>query len=261
MRDGRTTDSPLLLAYRGHRPPVRPVWFMRQAGRSLPEYRAARAGTDMLDACLTPDLAAEITLQPVRRHRVDAAILFSDIVVPLRLAGVDVEIVAGTGPVVARPVRTPADVAALPTWTRRRWRPITAAAASAVRELGATPLIGFAGAPFTVASYLVEGGPSRDHLRTKALMHADPPTWHALAGWVAADDRRVPARAGAGRRVGGAALRLLGRRAEPRTTTGASSRRTPRPCWPPWPTSACRGCTSAWAPVSCWSPCATPART
>ena len=99
---------------RAQRPATRPVWFMRQAGRSLPEYRTVRGATGMLEACLTPDLATEITLQPVRRHRVDAAILFSDIVVPLKLAGIDVEIVPGTGPVVAHPVRTAADVAALP---------------------------------------------------------------------------------------------------------------------------------------------------
>ncbi len=185
LRDGRTAGSALVAAYRGRRPPVRPVWFMRQAGRSLPEYRATRAGTGMLEACLTPELAAEITLQPVRRHRVDAAILFSDIVVPLRLAGVGVEIVAGTGPVVANPVRTAADVAALPDLDPAALAPIERAAAMTVAELGPVPLIGFAGAPFTLASYLVEGGPSRDHLRTKALMHADPDAWHALAGWVA----------------------------------------------------------------------------
>jgi uroporphyrinogen decarboxylase len=182
LRDGRTGSSALISAYRGRRPPVRPIWLMRQAGRSLPEYRATRAGTGMLEACLTPELAAEITMQPVRRHRVDAAILFSDIVVPLRLAGVGVEIVAGTGPVVAQPVRTAADVAALPELDPAALAPIRRAAALTVAELGAVPLIGFAGAPFTLASYLVEGGPSRDHLRTKALMHADPEGWRALAG-------------------------------------------------------------------------------
>ncbi len=158
---------------------------MRQAGRSLPEYRKIRGSTGMLQACLTPELAAEITLQPVRRHGVDAAILFSDIVVPLALAGVDVDIVAGTGPVVAHPVRDDADVFALPELDPAALAPVSGAAAIAVAELGAVPLIGFAGAPFTVASYLVQGGPSRDHLRTRALMHAAPDTWHALAGWVA----------------------------------------------------------------------------
>lgn len=158
---------------------------MRQAGRSLPEYRAARAGTDMLDACLTPDLAAELTVQPVRRHGVDAAILFSDIVVPLRLAGVAVTIVPGRGPVLDSPVRTAAEVDRLPELDPAALAPISRAASLAAAELGGVPLIGFAGAPFTVASYLVEGGPSRDQLRTRAMMHADPDAWHALAGWVA----------------------------------------------------------------------------
>jgi len=185
LRDGRTGDAPLLRAYRGERTARRPVWFMRQAGRSLPEYRAARSGTDMLDACLTPELAAELTLQPVRRHGVDAAILFSDIVVPLRLAGVPVTIVPGRGPVVAEPVRTAADVARLPELDPDALEPIARAASLAADELGRIPLIGFAGAPFTVASYLVEGGPSRDQLRTRAMMHADPDAWHALASWVA----------------------------------------------------------------------------
>ena len=183
--DGRTANAPLLAAYRGEVPEHRPVWFMRQAGRSLPEYRAVRAGTGMLESCLTPDLTIEITLQPVRRHRVDAAILFSDIVIPLKLAGVDVEIVPGTGPVVANPVRTAADVAALPPLDPAALAPITAAAAGTAQALGNIPLIGFAGAPFTLASYLVEGGPSREHLRTKAMMHGDPATWNALASWVA----------------------------------------------------------------------------
>jgi uroporphyrinogen decarboxylase len=139
----------------------------------------------MLDSCLDPELAAEITLQPVRRHDVDAAILFSDIVVPLRLAGLGVEIVAGVGPVVDQPIRTAADVRSLPELDPEALRPIREAVALAVAELGDTPLIGFAGAPFTVASYLIEGGPSRDLPRTKALMRDDPATWHALLGWVA----------------------------------------------------------------------------
>ena len=185
LRDGRTASAPVITAYRGEPTVGHPVWFMRQAGRSLPEYQAARRGTGMLEACLTPDLAAEITLQPVRRHRVDAAILFSDIVVPLKLAGIGVEIVPGTGPVVDRPVRTAADVAALPELDPAALAPISLAAGHCVQALGSTPLIGFAGAPFTLASYLVEGGPSREHLRTKALMHSNPGTWHALAGWVA----------------------------------------------------------------------------
>ncbi|MFC5949850.1 uroporphyrinogen decarboxylase [Pseudonocardia lutea] len=177
--------SAFLAAARGERPERLPVWFMRQAGRSLPEYRALRADTGMLQACLTPDLTCEITMQPVRRHRVDAAILFSDIVVPLHTAGIAVDIVPGTGPVVASPVRTAADVAGLPTLHPGQVEPVTDAVALLLRELGETPLIGFAGAPFTLASYLVEGGPSRNHERTKALMHAAPEVWHALMAHLA----------------------------------------------------------------------------
>ena len=180
-----TAASPLVRALRGERSETVPVWFMRQAGRSLPEYRAARAGTTMLDACLDPALAAEITLQPVRRHGVDAAIFFSDIVVPLRLAGVDVDIVPGTGPVLARPVRTADDVARLPALDPSALAPVAEGVARTVAELGPTPLIGFAGAPFTLAAYLVEGGPSKDHLAARALMHADPAAWDALMAWTA----------------------------------------------------------------------------
>lgn len=158
---------------------------MRQAGRSLPEYRELRVGTDMLDACLNPELASEITLQPVRRHGVDAGIFFSDIVIPVRLSGVDVRIVAGRGPVLESPVRTAADVAALPPLEPEALDPIREAVALTVAELGTTPLIGFAGAPYTLASYLVEGGPSKEQLRTRALMHSDPETWAALLGWCA----------------------------------------------------------------------------
>lgn len=172
--------APLLVAAHGGTPSRAPVWFMRQAGRSLPEYRAARAGTAMLDSCFTPDLVTEVTLQPVRRHGVDAAILFSDIVVPLKAAGIDLEIVPGTGPVVANPVRSAADVAALPRLEPAQVAAVAQAVRQLVGELGDTPLIGFAGAPFTLASYLVEGGPSRNHERTKALMYSDPHTWHAL---------------------------------------------------------------------------------
>jgi uroporphyrinogen decarboxylase len=185
LMDGRTAGSPLITAYRGGKPARRPVWFMRQAGRSLPEYRQAREGTAMLEACLKPDLAAEITLQPVRRHDVDAGIFFSDIVVPLKLAGVDVDIVPGVGPVFANPVRTAADVARLPQLEDAALEPIREAVRLTVAELGATPLIGFAGAPFTLAAYMVEGRPSRDHLGPRTMMHADPQAWQALAGWAA----------------------------------------------------------------------------
>ncbi|GAA1969738.1 uroporphyrinogen decarboxylase [Microbacterium deminutum] len=162
------------------------MWFMRQAGRSLPEYRELRVGTDMLETCLTPELASEITLQPVRRHGVDAAIFFSDIVIPVKLAGVDVRIVAGRGPVLEKPVRTAADVAALPPLDPEALEPIREAVAATVARLGETPLIGFAGAPYTLASYLVEGGPSKEQLRTRAMMHSDPATWSALLSWCAA---------------------------------------------------------------------------
>jgi len=185
LLDGRTADSPLIRAYRGARPETLPVWFMRQAGRSLPEYRELRVGTKMLDACLDPELASEITLQPVRRHGVDAGIFFSDIVVPIKLAGVDVDIVPGRGPVLAEPIRSAADVAALAPLEPDALAPIAAGVARTVAQLGSTPLIGFAGAPFTLAAYLVEGGPSKDHLRARTLMHSDPETWDALLSWAA----------------------------------------------------------------------------
>src|SRR5690349_6207828 len=128
--------SAFLAAARGERPERLPVWFMRQAGRSLPEYRALRADTGMLQACLTPDLTCEITLQPVRRHGVDAAILFSDIVVPLHAAGIAVDIVPGTGPVIADPVRTAADVERLPGLHVDQVAPVAEAVGLLVRELG-----------------------------------------------------------------------------------------------------------------------------
>lgn len=180
-----TAASPLLRALRGQRPDRHPVWFMRQAGRSLPEYRQVREGIGMLDSCLMPDLVREITMQPVRRHDVDAAIFFSDIVVPLRLAGVDVEIQPGVGPVLGRAVRTADDVAALPVLEDAALDVIREAVAATVAELGPRPLIGFAGAPFTLAAYMVEGRPSRDHFGPRRMMHADPETWAALAGWAA----------------------------------------------------------------------------
>ena len=179
------SEAPLLVAARGGKPSRTPVWFMRQAGRSLPEYRALREGTAMLDACMDPEMVCEITMQPVRRHDVDAAILFSDIVVPLKAAGVDLDIVPGTGPVVANPVRTAEAVAALPELAVDQVQPVLDAIGLLLKELGGVPLIGFAGAPFTLASYLIEGGPSRNHERTKALMHGSPDVWHALLGKLA----------------------------------------------------------------------------
>ena len=173
-------ESPLLRAARGETVPHTPVWFMRQAGRSLPEYRAIREGVGMLESCMDPALVTEITLQPVRRYGVDAAIFFSDIVLPLKAVGVDLDIVPGVGPVVATPVRTLADVEAIPDLEPGHVPFVTEAVGSLVAELGAVPLIGFAGAPFTVASYLVEGGPSKDHAKTKSMMFGAPDVWDAL---------------------------------------------------------------------------------
>ncbi len=158
---------------------------MRQAGRSLPEYRAIRSGISMLDSCSRADLVTEITLQPVRRYGVDAAIFFSDIVLPLKALGVDLDIVSGVGPVVAQPFRTRADLDRLPELTADHVPFVTEAIKLLVAELGATPLIGFAGAPYTLASYLVEGGPSKNHEQTKALMYGDPELWHDLAARLA----------------------------------------------------------------------------
>ena len=219
----------LLAALNGQRPARTPVWFMRQAGRSLPEYRQLRAQVNlpMLEACLNPQVVVQATLQPVRRHGVDAAIFFSDIMVPLRLAGVDVEIKPQVGPVLSTPIRTRDDVERLlgcgfgqGTWvshdgaTHQGAEGVAAlreAIALILSELGTpaqapkpgalqqgvpqplaqaqptdwTPLIGFGGAPFTLAAYLVEGKPSRDHLAARSLMHADPPTWDLLMRWCA----------------------------------------------------------------------------
>ncbi|MGV0992785.1 MAG: uroporphyrinogen decarboxylase [Mycobacterium sp.] len=174
------SDSPYLQAATGRKPTRTPVWFMRQAGRSLPEYRELRARNTMMEACFDPELISEITLQPVRRHGVDAAILFSDIVVPLRGAGIDLDIVPDVGPVIAHPIRTEGDVRALEGLQLQRVSAVADAIGLLLPALGEVPLIGFAGAPFTLASYLVEGGPSKLHERTKAMMFSEPSTWHAL---------------------------------------------------------------------------------
>ncbi len=193
-------ESAFVKAALGEPVPHTPVWFMRQAGRSLPEYRKVREGVGMLESCMRPDLITEITLQPVRRYGVDAAIFFSDIVLPLKAVGVDLDIKPGVGPVVASPVRTLADVERIPDLTPEHVPFITEAVGLLVAELGATPLIGFAGAPFTVASYLVEGGPSKEHALTKAMMHGAPDVWDALLrkiGGIAAAYLRVQVEAGA----------------------------------------------------------------
>lgn len=157
-----------------------PVWFMRQAGRALPEYRAVRERVTLVEITQDAALCAEVTLQPVRRLGVDAAILFADITTPLPGLGVAVEIREGFGPVIERPVRTAADVASL-----QRFEPVAAVgplleAIRFIRAASPVPLIGFAGAPFTLACYLVEGGPSRSFVRTKALLRSDPSTWASL---------------------------------------------------------------------------------
>jgi uroporphyrinogen decarboxylase len=157
-----------------------PVWFMRQAGRSLPEYRASRQGIGMLESCMQPELVAEITLQPVRRYGVDAAVLYSDIMLPLKAAGVELDIVAGRGPVIGRPVRATGDLDQLePLDPAQLWY-VSESVELITGQLGEVPLIGFAGAPFTLASYLVEGGPSRDYAATKALMISEPSLWHEM---------------------------------------------------------------------------------
>ncbi|HEY4753319.1 MAG TPA: uroporphyrinogen decarboxylase [Candidatus Limnocylindrales bacterium] len=173
-------DARFLRAVRRASVDATPVWFMRQAGRALPEYRAVREKATLLEITRDPALCAEVTLQPVRRLGVDAAILFADITTPLAGMGVAFDIVEGRGPVIEHPVRTAADVAAL-----RAFEPEAAVAPlleaiALIRRESPVPLIGFAGAPFTLACYLVEGGPSRDFLNTKRLMHADPTTWERL---------------------------------------------------------------------------------
>ena len=163
----RPEQSPFIQACRREPVPYTPVWYMRQAGRSLPEYRKMREGVSMLDSCMRPDLITEITLQPLRRYDVDAAILFSDIVVPLRAVGIDVDIKTGVGPVVATPVRTSADLERLRPLEPGDVPYVTEAVGMLVAELNDRPLIGFAGGPFTLASYLVEGGRPRTTTRPR----------------------------------------------------------------------------------------------
>jgi uroporphyrinogen decarboxylase len=178
---------PLLVrALRGEPVERVPVWFMRQAGRSLPEYRELRHGRTLMELAMTPELAAEVTLQPVRRHGVDAAVLFSDIVVPLWAVGVDVEIQPGVGPVVAQPVRSAGDVQRLRPLEPSEDLPELAEAVRLVCSELTVPLVGFAGGPFTLASYLIEGGPSKAQARTKALMLSAPALFDELLRRLAA---------------------------------------------------------------------------
>jgi uroporphyrinogen decarboxylase len=191
--------APLLVRVARREPVERtPVWFMRQAGRSLPEYRAIRESHSFFDVAQTPELCAEVTLQPVARHDVDAAVLFADIMSPVLTMGIDVELVEGVGPVVATPIRTRADVEKLRTGDPDER--ILEAIRIVRRDLAEEKaLIGFCGAPFTVAGYLVEGKPSRDFARTKALMYGEPETWHALMDMLATQfERYVAAQAEAG---------------------------------------------------------------
>ena len=169
-----------LTACKGEIPDAVPVWFMRQAGRSLPEYRELRKGHDILDMCRTPELATEITLQPVRRLGVDAAILFSDIVVPLLGMGVDVDIKPKVGPVIAEPIRSVEGIDRLRTLDPVTDVPFVLETIRLLKQELQVPLIGFAGAPFTLASYLVEGGPSKDHRIAKSFMYSEPAAWQKL---------------------------------------------------------------------------------
>jgi uroporphyrinogen decarboxylase len=175
-----TADDPFLSATSGRRSRHTPVWFMRQAGRSLPEYRARRGEGSILDAIKQPELAAELTIQPVHRHRVDAAVLYSDIVVPAHAVGFGIDVSPGTGPVADRPFRSPADLARLRPLEPETDTPYVIETCRLLARDLDVPLLAFAGAPFTVGSYLVEGRPSRTYEHTKALMHTDETTWHAL---------------------------------------------------------------------------------
>ncbi|MEU8195785.1 uroporphyrinogen decarboxylase [Microbispora amethystogenes] len=193
-------ESVFVRACRREAVPHTPVWYMRQAGRSLPEYRRVRAGVEMLTACATPDLVVEITMQPVRRYGTDAAIFFSDIVVPLKAIGVDLDIKPGVGPVVETPIRDKTGIDTLRPLEPDDVPYVTEAVGALTGELGGTPLIGFAGGPFTLASYLIEGGPSKNHDRTKAMMYGEPELWHSLMerlGAITLAFLRVQALAGA----------------------------------------------------------------
>lgn len=169
-------ESAFLAAANGHRPQRTPVWFMRQAGRSLPEYRKVRGEGSILDAIKVPEVAAAITLQPVERYDIDAAVLFSDIVVPAHAVGFGIDVTPGTGPVADAPLRSRSDLDRLRPLEADDISFVTATVDILVGELD-IPLLAFAGAPFTMASYLIEGRPSRTYQHTKALMHRDPVLW------------------------------------------------------------------------------------
>ena len=172
-------NDPFLAAAHGQQATHTPVWFMRQAGRSLPEYKALRGEGSILDAIKKPELAAEFTLQPVRRHNVDAAVLYSDIVVPAHAVGFGIDVAPGTGPVAASPFRSSNDLARLRPLHHEDIEYVTDTVLALVKELK-VPLLAFAGAPFTVASYLIEGRPSRTYQNTKRLMREDEVLWHEI---------------------------------------------------------------------------------
>jgi len=191
-RHSRSEDNadaaspPLILsALRGVRSSHVPVWFMRQAGRSLPEYRKIREGVSMLDSCLDAEIASEITVQPVRRHKVDAAIFFSDIVIPLKLAGVDVAILPGVGPVLEKPVQSEAAFLELPDPANVDFSLIEKAVFASIAKLEGTPLLGFGGAPFTLASYLIEGKPSKSIPTCRTMMVDNFELWSKILIWCA----------------------------------------------------------------------------
>ena len=176
-------SEPRLIAACRQRPvDCTPAWFMRQAGRFLPEYRAVREKHTLLEICAAPELTAEVTLQPIRRFGMDGAIIFADILLPLVPMGIDLTFVPDVGPSIANPIRTAEDVTALrPIDPREALAPTLAALGMVRAELPAdTALIGFAGAPFTLASYLIEGGPTRDFIKTKSFMYREPDTFRAL---------------------------------------------------------------------------------
>jgi uroporphyrinogen decarboxylase len=174
--------SRFLRACRSEPVDVTPVWFMRQAGRYMPEYRALRERYSLLELCRTPELATEVTLQPIDALDVDAAIIFSDLLLPLEPMGLAFDFVKGEGPRFERPLQGDDDVAQLREFDPRVELGYVLEAIRLTRRAlaGRVPLIGFAGAPFTLASYAIEGGPSRDFARTKALMYGSPQTWHRL---------------------------------------------------------------------------------
>lgn len=184
LQEGIRT-SLLYKNYMGHNTSHTPVWFMRQAGRSLPEYRELRKNNTMLEACDNPELCTEITLQPVSRYQVDAAIFFSDIVFPFYKLGMEVDIEPNVGPVFKHPASNKTEIETICSFKNADYSNLEKSIKSITKELSNTPLIGFAGAPFTVASYLIEGGPTKQALLTKKFMYENNNLWDRLLSWIA----------------------------------------------------------------------------